>query len=152
MFKKIIATDTDLTGLVLRLFLAAVFFPHGAQKLLGWFGGIGLNGTIDSFATHLGIPAFLTVLVIFFESAGSVALAAGFMTRLMSLGIAIIMMVAIYLVHWQHGFFMNWFGQKQGEGFEFHLLALAMATTLITKGGGRWSIDGVLQKKWPHSK
>jgi len=147
MFRKLIATDNDSSSLVLRLMLATVIMPHGAQKLLGWFGGPGFFGTLEFFATQMAVPPYLTLLVIFFEFIGSVCLLVGFLTRLMAAGIFVIMSVAIWLVHWQNGFFMNWFGQKQGEGFEFHLLAIAITLALMIKGGGLLSADRIIQLK-----
>jgi putative oxidoreductase len=131
----------------LRILLGIVFFPHGAQKLLGWFGGNGFSVTMGFFTAKMGIPAVLAFLAIMAESVGAVALMAGFLTRIAALGIATNMVVAIFMVHLPYGFFMNWFGNKQGEGFEFHILAIAIAVALIIKGGGKWSIDNVFSKE-----
>jgi putative oxidoreductase len=140
-------TEDDISGLVLRILLGIVFFPHGAQKLLGWFGGNGFSVTMGFFTDKMGIPAVLAFLAIMAESVGAVALMAGFLTRIAALGIATNMVVAIFMVHLPYGFFMNWFGNKQGEGFEFHILAIAIAVALIIKGGGKWSIDNVFSKE-----
>ncbi len=147
MIKKIFETDSGTASLVLRLFLGIVFFPHGAQKLFGWFGGSGFAGTMDAFTTKMGIPVFFAVLAVMAEAAGSVGLIAGFLTRVCAFGIACNMVVAVLMVHLSNGFFMNWFGKKQGEGFEYHLLVIAIAIALMIKGGGRWSLDGVLAPK-----
>ena len=133
-------TDRSWVSLFQRLVLAAVIFPHGAQKVLGWWGGQGFSGTIDGMS-QMGLPAVLVVLVMIAEFFGSIGLALGLLTRLAALGIACVMAGAIALVHWDVGFFMNWTGQQAGEGFEYHLLALALAIPLIIRGGGLYSLD-----------
>ncbi len=143
--KAIFQTDDRWTGLILRVMLALVIFPHGAQKLLGWFGGNGFEGTMGFF-TQQGMPWLIAFLVIIGESLGAVALALGFLTRFSAGSIGIIMLGAIAMVHWPHGFFMNWFGQQAGEGFEFHLLVIGTALALVANGGGKWSVDGVIAK------
>jgi len=148
MFKKLIQTDDDLSTLIMRVMLGIVFFPHGAQKLLGWFGGSGFSGTMSMFTDKMGIPAVLAFLAIMAESVGAVALIAGFLTRIAALGIGTNMVVAIFMVHLPNGFFMNWFGNQKGEGFEYHLLAITLALALIIKGGGKWSIDRQMSKKY----
>jgi putative oxidoreductase len=147
MIRKLLLTDNDSASLVLRLFLGAVFFPHGAQKVFGWFGGHGFSGTMEAFTVKMGIPAFLAFLAILAESGGAVALITGLLTRVAAFGIMCNMVVAIFMVHLPHGFFMNWFGKQQGEGYEYHLLVIAIAIALMIKGGGRWSIDGLVAKK-----
>jgi putative oxidoreductase len=99
------------------------------------------------FTEKMGVPAFLAFLAILAESGGALALISGFLTRVAAFGIACNMVVAIFMVHLPNGFFMNWFGKQQGEGFEYHLLVIAIAIALIIKGGGRWSIDGLIAKK-----
>ncbi len=134
-------TDSTVSTLLLRVALGAVFFPHGAQKVLGWFGGYGFAGTMGFMTGTMHIPAFFAFLAIAAEFAGSLALIIGLFTRVASLGIASVMLVAIATVHAQFGFFMNWTGTQKGEGFEYHLLALAIAVALIIRGGGKWSAD-----------
>jgi putative oxidoreductase len=140
-------TDRDYGILILRLTLGIVFFPHGAQKLLGWFGGSGLSGTLDHFTQQMGLPLAVAALVIAAEFLGSLGLIVGFLTRIAALGIASVMAGAIFLVHLPFGFFMNWFGNKAGEGFEFHLLAIGMALALMIRGGGAASLDLLLSRK-----
>jgi putative oxidoreductase len=147
MFKKLIQTDDDVSTLIMRVLLGIVFFPHGAQKLLGWFGGGGFSATMSVFTDKMGIPVVLAFLAIMAESVGAVALIAGFLTRIAALGIGTNMVVAILMVHLPNGFFMNWFGNKKGEGFEYHILAITLALALIIKGGGKWSIDRQMLKK-----
>jgi putative oxidoreductase len=147
MYKSLLRTDNDIAPLVLRLALGIVIFPHGAQKVLGWFGGHGFAWTMNFFTETMGIPYILALLVIIAEFFGSLALIAGFLTRLSAFGIGCVMAGAIVLVHWPHGFFMNWSGQQAGEGFEFHLLAIGIALALMIKGGGAASVDRALARK-----
>ncbi|PLY02563.1 MAG: hypothetical protein C0623_03630 [Desulfuromonas sp.] len=141
MKKLVLGTDSDAAGLVLRLGLGVVMFPHGAQKLLGWFGGYGISGTMGFLTDTMGIPALFAFLVIIAESFGALGLIFGFMTRLSALGIGLVMAGAVFMVHLQYGFFMNWSGQQAGEGFEYHILAIAIAVVLFFKGGGALSVD-----------
>ncbi|MBI4402092.1 MAG: DoxX family protein [Nitrospirae bacterium] len=142
--KSLFQTDEAWTGLILRVMLGVVMFPHGAQKLLGWFGGFGFSGTMGFFTDQMHIPAVLAFLVVITESFGSLGLIIGLLSRVAAFGIACIMVVAIWLVHWPHGFFMNWFGKQAGEGFEYHLLVLAVCAALLLTGGGKWSVDGAI--------
>ena len=142
-------TDESWQNLILRVTLGIVMFPHGAQKLLGWFGGRGFFATMESFQQQLHIPAVLTFFVIMAESLGSIGLILGLFTRLGAFGIMCNMIGAIFLVHLPYGFFMNWFGKQAGEGFEFHLLAIGMAVALIISGGGKWSVDGKIAQTLP---
>jgi putative oxidoreductase len=139
------ATDGTLVPLVLRLSLAVVMFPHGAQKVLGWFGGHGLRGTIGYFGSQ-GIPMPLALLAIAAEFLGPLGLVLGLLTRVAAFGIACVMVVAVLTVHRKVGFFMNWQGTQTGEGFEYHVLALAIALALIIGGAGRWSVDALIAR------
>lgn len=143
MWHVLLATDRGLAGPILRLALGIAILPHGAQKLLGWFGGKGFSATMASF-TQDDIPWILALLVIMSEFFGSLGVLVGLLTRVAAFGIGCVMAVAAVTVHAQHGFFMNWFGNKQGEGFEYHILAFGIALALVVRGGGRWSIDGAL--------
>ena len=144
MLRKIVQTDDDIASFVLRLLLGIVFFPHGMQKVFGWFGGAGFSGTMEGFTAKMGIPVFFAFLAILAESAGSLGLISGFLTRIAAFGVTCNMVVAIFMVHLKNGFFMNWFGKQQGEGFEYHLLVIAITIALMIRGGGRWSVDRVL--------
>lgn len=146
MWKKLFQTNDDIVALILRLMLGIVFFPHGMQKLFGWFGGYGFEGTMGFFTAKLGIPAVFAFLAIMAEGLGSLGLIAGLGTRVAALGITVNMVVAVLMLHLQHGFFMNWFGNQQGEGYEFHLLAIAIGMVLMIRGGGKWSADRVLAR------
>jgi putative oxidoreductase len=147
MFGKLLQTENDAGSLIMRVLLGVVFFPHGAQKVFGWFGGGGFSGTMSMFTDKMGIPVFFAFLAIAAESLGSVALITGCLTRIAAFGIACVMSVAIFTVHLPNGFFMNWSGSQKGEGFEFHILAIALALALMVKGGGKWSIDRAISKK-----
>ena len=146
MFKKIIRTDNDFASLILRLLLGIVFFPHGMQKIFGWFGGPGFNGAMEIFTVKMGIPVVFAFLAILAESAGALGLILGLLTRVAAFGIAMNMVVAIFMIHYKFGFFMNWFGNQQGEGFEYHLLVIAIALAVMIRGAGRWSVDRTLTK------
>jgi putative oxidoreductase len=147
MLKKFFQTNDDIVALVLRLILGVVFFPHGMQKLFGWFGGYGFSGSLGWFTGSMGIPALFAVLVILAEGLGSLGLLTGFLTRLSALGIALNMIGAVLMVHLPNGFFMNWDGKKAGEGYEFHLLAIGIGVALVISGGGKWSIDRIIAGK-----
>ena len=144
MAKYLFATPDDPAALVARVALGIVILPHGLQKTLGWFGGAGFDGTMGFFTDSLGIPALLAGLAIAAESLGALALIAGFATRAAAFGVGATMAVAAALVHLEHGFFMNWYGSNTGEGFEFHILAVGLATLLLIKGGGKLSFDRIL--------
>lgn len=139
--KKIMSTKCDYSALVIRLGLGVVMFPHGAQKMLGWYGGYGFEGTMNHFTQNMGIPAVFAFLAIAAEFFGSIGLIVGALTRIAAFGIGVTMTVAIFMGHLQNGFFMNWFGTQAGEGFEYHILAIAMSVALIIKGAGALSFD-----------
>ena len=145
--KKLLATNGDWLPLLLRLTLGIVIFPHGAQKLLGWFGGYGFSGTMGFLTGTVGLPAAVAFLVIMAESLGALGVIVGLLTRVGALGILSVMLGAILTVHLKVGFFMNWTGQQQGEGFEYHLLAIGLALALLVRGGGALSVDRALQGK-----
>jgi putative oxidoreductase len=137
--------DNNVSTLLLRLLLGVVFFPHGAQMALGWFGGYGFSGTMGFFTGTLHIPAPFAFLAIAAQFAGAIALILGLFTRVAALGIAVNMLVAVAMVHAQYGWFMNWFGNQKGEGFEYHLLAIGIAIVLMIRGGGKWAADTVIE-------
>ncbi len=143
---RLLYTENEYGALIVRLALGIVIFPHGAQKLLGWFGGNGFAGTIQHFTENMGIPYALALLVIIAEFFGSLGLIVGALTRIAAFGIGCVMIGAIVTVHWPHGFFMNWSGNKAGEGFEFHILAIGMCLALMLRGAGAFSIDRILGK------
>ncbi|MCB1058426.1 MAG: DoxX family protein [Acidobacteria bacterium] len=149
MFQKLIQTPDDRAAVILRWTLAIVMFPHAAQKVLGWFGGSGLSGTLDFFTSSMGLPTVLALLVIFAEFLGSLGLAFGLLTRVAAFGILSVMLGAVFMVHLPNGFFMNWYGDQKGEGFEYHLLAIGIALFLMVRGGGALSVDRVLSSRRP---
>jgi putative oxidoreductase len=135
-------TEDDAVQLLLRVTLGAVMFPHGAQKLFGWFGGHGFSGTMGFLTGVAGLPALVALLVVLAESIGSLALIAGLFGRVAAAGVAAVMVGAIFAGgHAANGFFMNWAGSQAGEGFEFHLLAIGLALAVALKGSGALSLD-----------
>jgi putative oxidoreductase len=141
-----LATDQSVVPALLRVALGGVIFSHGLQKVFGWFGGYGIAGTMGFFRS-IGMPTVLGALVIVSDFVGSLALMAGLLTRFSAAAAFAVMLGATLLVHLPNGFFMNWGGAPHGEGYEFHLLAMAMAASLVLSGGGRASLDGWLSRK-----
>lgn len=146
-FKKAFSkTNTDITPLILRVFLAIVLFPHGAQKLLGWFGGYGFEGTMKYFTDIAGLPWLVGLIVILIEFFGPLALLAGFAVRFSSMAITCVM-TGIILTNFRSYFFMNWFGDQPTEGMEFFLLAIGMSVSLVCSGAGSYSVDAFLSRE-----
>jgi putative oxidoreductase len=145
MLKKIMATSNDVSLTTLRVVLGVVFFAHGAQKMLGWFGGFGFHATMGFFE-QMSFPAVVAFLIICTEFFGGLGLIVGLLTRIAALGIGVEMIGAIFLVHMANGFFMNWMGTQKGEGFEYHLLVIAIAAALLMRGAGAFSVDRALAK------
>ena len=145
--RQLFHTDDNWTGLILRLTLGLVMFPHGAQKLLGWYGGFGFSGTMGFFTETMHLPWLIALLVIIGESFGSVALLLGLLTRFTAASFAVIMVGAIVTTHLPHGFFMNWSGKQAGEGYEYHLLVIGISLALLITGAGKWSVDKVVAEK-----
>jgi len=146
VFQKLLQTSNDFSLTFCRLILGIVFFAHGAQKVLGWFGGFGFSGTVGGFA-KMGMPAGLVYFVMFVEFFGGLSMIFGLLSRLGGLGIAAEMLGAVLTVHIHVGFFMNWFGMQKGEGFEYHLLAIALAVLIIVRGAGALSLDRAISSK-----
>lgn len=140
-------TKCNLGATLARLTVGLVMLPHGLQKTIGAFGGFGFSGTMELFTTKLGLAWIVAFLVIMAESVGALAIILGFMTRFCAASLAIVMVGAVFMAHLQHGFFMNWFGQQQGEGFEYHLLVIGICLSLVVTGGGAFSIDRALSFK-----
>jgi putative oxidoreductase len=140
-WQPLIRTSDESASAYLRVVLGAVMFPHAAQKAFGWFGGGGVSGTLAFFRNGLHVPNAVGLLVIVLELAAAVALVVGAFTRVAAAAIGAVMVAAVAMVHLPHGFFMNWFGNQAGEGFEYHLLVLAMVAALVLRGGGRGSVD-----------
>jgi putative oxidoreductase len=144
MIRRLIATDNNPATTVLRLVLGVIFFAHGSQKMLGWFGGPGFTHTMGMFTGGMHIPAPFAFLAIAAEFFGALGLLFGLLTRVAAFGIFCNMVVAIATVHRHFGFFMNWMGTQKGEGFEYHLLVLAITFFLMIRGAGAASVDRVL--------
>ncbi|XXZ35089.1 DoxX family protein [Sorangium sp. So ce321] len=136
---RIARTEDDGVALALRVVLAAVMFPHGAQHLLGWFGGFGYAGT-RGWMVSIGIPGPLATLAIVTELVAPLALLAGAFGRLAAAGLGALLLVAA-TTHLPNGFFMNWLGNQAGEGWEYHALAIAIAAAIVVRGSGAWSVD-----------
>ena len=126
--------------------------PHGAQKLLGAFGGYGFSGTMNFFTQSMHIPAPLAFIAIATEFFGALALLSGILTRVAATGMLVLMAVAVATVHLQNGFFMNWYGSQKGEGFEYHLLVATLALVLMVAGGGKFSVDSLVARKFAVAK
>ena len=141
---KLFSTKDDWTGFILRLSLGIVFFPHGAQKLFGWFGGDGFSGTMNYFTEIVGLPWMIAFLVIILESIGALALIVGIATRFVAASYIVLVLGMIFTTHIENGFFMNWYGSQPGEGFEYHLLVIGIAMTLIYNGSGKYAVDRLL--------
>lgn len=147
MLKKIFQTNDKSAATVLRVVLGLIVFPHGAQKLLGWFGGFGFTGTMNFFTETVHLPWIIGFLVILIEFFGSLMLIAGIATRFVAALLIINFIGVIITSHISHGFFINWLGDQKGEGYEYHLLIIGMAISLFISGAGRFSLDRLLTKK-----
>lgn len=145
--KKLLQTNENITATIIRIVLGLIIFPHGAQKLLGWFGGYGFNGTMNFLTGTAGLPWIIAFLVIAIEFFGALALILGFATRLVAVGIISLFTGIVLTSHLPNGFFMNWSGNLNGEGYEYHLLVIGMAIALLVSGAGKWSVDLALQNK-----
>jgi len=131
--------------LLVRLGLGIVFFAHGSQKVLGWFGGPGLPGTVGYMKQSLGVPAPLAALAALTEFLAGCGLLVGFLARPAAVGIIAVMLVAIAKVHGKHGFFINFSNTPgKGHGYEFNLVLLAMALSIVIGGAGALSIDRLI--------
>jgi putative oxidoreductase len=137
----------NVTLLLTRVVLGVTVLAHGVQKLFGWFGGYGFEGTMGFFTGVIGLPYIFALLIIVAESIGMLALILGLFGRLISGALILIMVGAIITVHGQFGFFMNWGGNLPGEGYEFHLLIIALSLITTINGSGLYSLDRLLFKK-----
>ena len=141
--KSLFKTTNSYLPTIARLTLGIVMFPHGAQKVLGWFGGYGFSGTMNFFTARctsrrVRRPRHRGGIL------GSLGLITGFLWRIAAFGIAMNMIVAVIMVHAANGFFMNWYGNQKGEGFEYHILAIGLSLIVIIAGAGKLSIDRAL--------
>ena len=144
---RLLDTEDSIAPTILRVGLGSVIFAHGAQKALGWFGGYGYEGTMGYLTGPAGLPAAIAFLVILIEFLGAAALIAGAGGRLAAVGIGAVMVGAVLTSHVDNGFFMNWAGAQAGEGYEFHLLAIALAAGITITGSGAYSVDRWLAER-----
>ena len=144
MKELLFQSQSGWAGLVLRITAALVMFPHGAQKLMGWFGGYGFKGTMGYFTQTVGLIGFLVIVL---EVFGSLAILAGIGTRLWAIALGIVVIGIMFTAHIQNGFFMNWFGNQAGEGVEYFLLLLGIYISLVISGSGKLSVDELLMAK-----
>jgi putative oxidoreductase len=144
MWANLLYTSPDWIETLIRITLGVVFFAHGAQKLLGWFGGAGVKDTMRTMHQFLGLPMPLAFLAIATEFFGGAGLVVGLLSRLAALGIGLTMVVAILMVNGRYGLFLNWFGDRKGNGFEYHLLVIALTAVIIARGSGALSLDRLL--------
>ena len=135
----------SLAAFTLRILLGLVVFPHGAQKLFGWFGGYGFNGTMQYFTGTVGLPWLIGFLVIILESIGAIALIAGLGTRAIAAAHVLLAAGIAFTSHVQYGFFSNWFGNQKGEGYEYFLLWIGMALALLMIGGGQYAVERIIR-------
>ena len=141
---QILETANDPAFTIIRLVVGAMIFAHGAQKLVGWFGGYGFQGTMGYLTGTAGLPYVVALLVVLIEFFGGIGLVVGLGVRVAALGVIAVMIGAAVTQHRQHGFFMNWDGNQKGEGYEFHIVVVAAAAALVIRGGGAWALDTML--------
>ncbi|MDX2136049.1 MAG: DoxX family protein [Saprospiraceae bacterium] len=146
MKNKIFKTNNDWTGLVTRLTIGLILLPHGAQKMLGMFGGYGFSGTMGFFTDTMHLPWIIGFLVIIIEFVGALSLITGFASRIWSALTIGLFIGIIFTSHLDNGFFMNWFGNQKGEGYEFHLLIIGLSLATLVNGSGKYSIDEKIVK------
>ena len=146
MIANLTGTHADWVVAVVRIVLGIVFFAHGAQKMLGWYGGPGLASSMRTFTEHLHLPPTLAFLVIAGELFSGAGLIVGLFSRIAALVIALTMVGAIATVHFRFGLFLNWFGTQEGHGIEYHLLAIALALVIVVQGAGAFSLDRLLHE------
>lgn len=147
MTKKILSTDDHNWGqLIIRVTLGSVLFAHGAQKMLGLFGGYGFSATMEALTSQMHLPGAIAFLVIAIEFFGASFLILGFASRIWSLAIIGLFLGIIFTTQIEHGFFMNWYGSQAGEGYEFSLLILGLGVATLINGSGKFSIDTHLAK------
>ncbi len=147
LVQKLLKTHPNIGFSIARLTLGLVILPHGSQKLLGLFGGYGYEATIDFFTTQMGLPSFVSFSIIMIEFFGAISLILGLFSRFWAFALTGMFMGIIYTTQLEHGFFMNWFGNQAGEGYEYSLLIIGLALTIINNGSGKWSLDNVISKK-----
>lgn len=146
MLLDLFSTNPDWLQTLIRITLGVVFFAHGSQKVLGWFGGLGFKETMRTMHEILGLPAPLALLAVAAEFLGGLGLMVGLLSRIAAVGIGVIMFVAIFMVHGRNGLFLNWLGDRKGHGYEYHVLAIALAAEIVVRGSGAASLDRLLYR------
>ncbi|WP_299184714.1 DoxX family protein [uncultured Aquimarina sp.] len=147
LVKKLLKTHPNIGFSIARLTLGLVIFPHGAQKLLGFFGGYGYTATMESFTTQMGLPSILAASIIMIEFFGAISLIIGIFSRFWAVSLTGMFLGIIFTTQLEHGFFMNWFGNQAGEGYEYSLLIIGLSLITTIHGSGKWSIDHLISKK-----
>jgi putative oxidoreductase len=146
LFRTLVKTNPNIGFSIARLTLGLVIFPHGAQKLLGLFGGYGYSATIEMFTTQMGLPSMVAFSVIMIEFFGSISIVLGLFSRFWAISLAGMFTGIIITTQLEHGFFMNWYGNQAGEGYEYSLLVIGLALSVIINGSGKWSFDTLISK------
>ena len=146
-WRTLLSTENDITLLIARFVLAAIFLGHGTQKAFGWFGGMGFDRSLEFFQQTMSIPPALTVLVMFTELSAALGFLLGLCSRVAALGLMVVMLVAPFANHLYPRFFMNWTGTRGGEGYEYHLLAIALLAGIVYRGSGALSVDRLLTRR-----
>lgn len=144
MMEQFFSSQNNWAGLLLRVTIAVVLFPHGAQKLLGWFGGFGFDGTMQYFTQTVKLPYIIGLLVILIEFFAPIALVLGVGSKILAAVIAILFLGIMLTSHLNFGFFMNWMGNQAGEGLEYFLLAIGASLALMLNGSGKFAIDNMI--------
>jgi len=136
IFNRVLATDNGAGALALRIPVGIIFAAHGAQKLFGWFGGYGLDGTGQFFGSVGLNPGYLMALLAgLVEIFGGLALVAGVLVRPAAAALSLAMLIAVFAVHWSKGLF------AASGGYEYALALFAASLSLLFSGAGRFSVD-----------
>lgn len=146
ILEKLTSSEPSATPLILRITFAVVLWPHGAQLLLGYFGGPGYSNSMAMFSLF-GLPGIISFLVIFLQFFGSLFILTGFFIRITALASIVLFIGMIVKAHLSFGFFMDWTGTSKGEGFEYQILVIGILLSLVVKGAGTYSIDNLISRQ-----
>ena len=147
LIQTLLSTQSNNGFSISRLTLGLVLFPHGAQKMLGLFGGYGFTGTMEFLSQQMGLPPIVAFAVITIEFFGSISLILGFLSRFWAMAFIGLFIGIIFTSQLQNGFFMNWFGNQEGEGYEYSILIIGLALSALINGSGRYAFDNIILKK-----